>query len=63
MKPLVTFNPEIPCHVTLNKQTIEWNPQWAPLYREHGVLHDKGVIAWAGLLLDHWSPIVQQGMN
>ena len=62
MNSMNTFNPEVPCHVhdTLNKQLIEWKPEWAALYREHGVLHDEGVIAWDGLLLDGWSPIVHQ---
>jgi hypothetical protein len=56
MNPMSTFNPEKPCrvHDGLNDQIIEWNPQWAPLYLDHGVKHDEGVIAWDGLLLDGW---------
>ena len=62
MNPMKTFNPEVPCHVhdTLKDDMIEWNPQWAPLYREHGVLQDEGVIAWDGLLLDGWSPVAER---
>lgn len=55
-----TFYPETPCHVHdgLNDQIIEWKPQWASLFREHGVLEEEGVIAWDGLLLlDGWTPI------
>jgi hypothetical protein len=63
MNPMNTFNPEVPCHVhdKLNDELIEWQAQWAPLYRDHGVLYDEGVIAWDGLLLDGWSPVVGLG--
>jgi hypothetical protein len=37
---------------------IEWKPQWASLYREHGANWDEGVVAWDGLLLDGWTPIM-----
>ena len=58
-EPMNTFNPEVQCrvHDALHDQIIEWNPQWASLYREHGVLYDEGVIAWDGLLLDGWIPV------
>ena len=60
MNPMNTFNPDVPCHVHdgLNRQTIEWKPQWAPLYREYAVKCDEGVIAWDGLLLDGWTAIL-----
>lgn len=32
--------------------------QWAPMFREHASNWDVGVIAWDGLLLDGWEPIV-----
>jgi len=63
MNPMNTFNPEIPCrvHDQLNDQIIEWQAQWAPLYRDHAVLYDEGVIVWDGLLLDGWRPVVGLG--
>jgi hypothetical protein len=56
MNPMSTFNPDVPAgiHDRLNDEIIEWKPQWAPLYRQYGVLHDEGVIAWDGLLWDGW---------
>lgn len=50
MNPMSTFNPDLPCrvHDSLNNQMIEWKPQWASLYREHGVKQEEGVIAWDG---------------
>ena len=65
MNPMNTFNPEIPCHVhnRLNDEILEWQTQWAPLFRELGILQDEGVIAWNGFLLDGWSTIVQQGIR
>ena len=42
----------------LNDQIIEWSPQWASMYREHSSKWNEGIIAWDGLLLDGWAPIV-----
>jgi hypothetical protein len=60
MNPMSTFNPEIPSHVhdAANDQIIEWMPRWASMYREYGVKWDEGVVAWDGLLLDGWTPVV-----
>jgi hypothetical protein len=45
--PLDTFDPDRPCqvHDGLNDQMIEWSPQWASMYREHGASWDEGVVA------------------
>jgi hypothetical protein len=60
MNPMDTFDPDLPCrvHDRLNDQIIEWKPQWASMYREYGVKWDEGVIAWDGLLLDGWAPVM-----
>ncbi len=60
MNSMDTFAPDMPCrvHDGLNDQIIEWCPQWAAMYREHASKWDEGVVAWDGLLLDGWAPIV-----
>ena len=57
MNPMKTFDPEKPCqvHDCLNDQLLDWKPQWAGLYQEYAVLHDEGVIAWDGFLLNGWT--------
>lgn len=62
MNSMDTFDPDCACqvHDGLNDQMIEWRPQWAAMYREHGTTWDEGVIAWDGLLLDGWIPAVHK---
>ncbi len=62
MKPMSTFDPEVPCrvHDGLNDEFIEWEPQSAPLYHDYGVKQEEGVVAWDGLLLDGWIPTSHQ---
>jgi len=61
MNSMDTFDPDMPCrvHDGLNDQIIEWSPHWAPMYREHASKWDEGVVAWDGLLLDGWTPLVR----
>ncbi len=60
MNSMDTFDPDMPCrvHDGLNDQIIEWSPRWASMYREHASKWNEGIIAWDGLLLDGWAPIV-----
>lgn len=60
MNPMDTFDPDMPCrvHDKVNDQIFEWNPQWASMFREYGAKWGEGIVAWDGLLLDGWTPIM-----
>ncbi|MCA1501659.1 hypothetical protein [Bradyrhizobium sp. NBAIM14] len=61
MNAMDRFDPDMLCrvHDGLNGQIIEWSPQWASMYRQYASKWDEGVIAWDGLLLDGWFPILR----
>ena len=63
MNPMNTFNPRIPCHVhdRLNDEIIEWHTRWASPFLNDCVKRSDGFVAWDGLLVDGWSPIVRLG--
>ena len=54
MRPMATFNPDVPCmvHDELNDDTLEWKPEWASHYRENA--KGSGVVSWDRLMLNGW---------
>ena len=56
-RPMKDFDPDRPSrvHDQLNDKIIDWDPRWAPTWKNHRD-HEPGVIEWDGLLLDGWEP-------
>jgi hypothetical protein len=60
-RPMAEFDPEQPAlvHDRANDLIFEWSPEWRENYKQYAKLHEPGVVAFDGLLLDGWWPLLK----
>jgi hypothetical protein len=58
---MAEFDPSQPAlvHDCVNDQMMEWSPDWRDNYRKYARPDAPGVVAFGGLLLDGWRPLLK----